>query len=74
MADGSGVLPPGCDAQPYFRIFNPDSQQKRFDPDREFLRQWVPEMFEDDGGYPEPIVNHKVQREKALKLFKQAAG
>ena len=64
----------GCDAQPYFRIFNPDSQQKRFDPDREFLRQWVPEMFEDDGGYPEPIVNHKVQREKALKLFKQAAG
>lgn len=64
----------GCDAQPYFRIFNPDSQQKRFDPEGEFLRQWVPEAFEDLSEYPEPIVNHKVQRQKALRLFKVAAG
>lgn len=58
----------GCDAQPYFRIFNPDSQQKRFDPEGKFIRQWIPEL--DSDSYPQPIVNHKVQRDKALKLFK----
>ncbi len=63
----------GCDAQPYFRVFNPSSQQKKFDPDGVFLRQWVPEVFEENSNYPEPIINHKVQREKALKLFKGAA-
>lgn len=63
----------GCDAQPYFRIFNPESQQKKFDPEGVFLRQWVPEYFDEESQYPEPIVNHKVQRQRAMELFKKAA-
>ncbi len=58
----------GCDAQPYFRIFNPESQQKKFDPDGVFVRQWVPEVG--TVKYPEPIVDHNTQRSKALTLFK----
>jgi len=54
----------GCDAQPYFRIFNPESQEKKFDPDREFISQYVKKEID-------PIVDHKVQREKALRLFKK---
>ncbi len=62
----------GCDAQPYFRIFNPDSQTKKFDSGQEFVRKWVPEAFDTSSGYPGPIVDHRVQREKALSLFKSA--
>ncbi|MCB0407685.1 MAG: deoxyribodipyrimidine photo-lyase [Bdellovibrionales bacterium] len=61
----------GCDAQPYFRIFNPDSQAAKFDPENEFLKQWVPEAFEKSKKYPSPIVDHKVQRNKAIELFKK---
>lgn len=60
----------GCDAQPYFRIFNPDSQTDKFDPESEFLRQWVPAALDEKSDYPDPIVNHKVQRLKALDLYK----
>lgn len=58
----------GCDSQPYFRIFNPESQQKNFDPDGSFVKQWIPELGTKK--YPDPIVDHNVQRNKALQLFK----
>ncbi len=61
----------GCDAQPYFRIFNPTLQQKKYDPDGLYLKKWLPEFFEADGSYPEPLVDHKVASLQAKALFKQ---
>ena len=60
----------GCDAAPYFRIFNPESQQKKFDPENTYVKNWIPEL--DSGKYPEPMVNHKEARERCLKVFKNA--
>lgn len=60
----------GCDAAPYFRIFNPESQQKKFDPKGEYIRKWVPESG--TVKYPQPIVEHKFARERALKVYKSA--
>ena len=75
----------GTDAAPYFRIFNPASQAKKFDPTGTFVRRWVPELaaLPDDlihepwteplalrgTRYPQPIVEHSVQREKCLAMF-----
>ncbi len=60
----------GCDAAPYFRIFNPESQQKKFDPKGEHIRKWIPEYG--TGKYPQPLVEHKFARERALKVYKSA--
>ena len=60
----------GCDAAPYFRIFNPEEQQKKFDPRREYIRRWVPEVETDR--YPKPMVDHKEARQRTLERFKQA--
>lgn len=60
----------GCDAAPYFRIFNPESQQKKFDPEFKYIMKWVPEYGTSE--YPSPIVDHKFARERALKTYKQA--
>ena len=60
----------GCDAAPYFRIFNPYSQQKKFDPRDEFVRKWVPEM--DSTYYVPEIVGHKEARERCLQVYKRA--
>lgn len=60
----------GCDAAPYFRVFNPEEQQKKFDKDAAYIRQWVPEYGTD--AYPEPMVDHKVARERALAAYKKA--
>ncbi len=57
----------GCDAAPYFRIFNPESQTERFDADHEYIRKWVPE-FETDR-YVKPMVDHKEARDRALRAF-----
>ena len=62
----------GCDATPYFRVFNPESQQKKFDPKGEYIRRWLPEL--DTFDYPEPIVDHKMARERALETYKAALG
>jgi deoxyribodipyrimidine photo-lyase len=59
----------GCDAVPYFRIFNPELQTKRFDPDYEYICKWVPEY--DTKQYPKPIINHTIARERAIKTFKK---
>ena len=61
----------GTDAAPYFRIFNPDSQLKKFDPKLEYVKKWVPE-FADFSTYPKPIVDHAFARERCLKAFKEA--
>lgn len=76
----------GTDAQPYFRIFNPMSQSKKFDKDGEYIRHWIPELRDvptkyihepwmmdtPPNDYPEPIVDHKFARERTLEAFKQA--
>jgi len=60
----------GTDAVPYFRIFNPDSQLKKFDPESKYIKKWVPEYA--DSRYPKPIIDHAFARERCLKAFKQA--
>lgn len=60
----------GCDASPYFRIFNPQLQSEKFDKKNEYIRKWVPEFQSPD--YPKPIVDHKVARDRALKAYKAA--
>ncbi len=68
----------GTDAAPYFRVFNPTTQSRKFDPDGTYLRRWVPELAhvadphepspEDriTVGYPGPVVDHAEQRREAL--------
>lgn len=58
----------GCDAAPYFRIFNPYTQQKKFDPDFEYINKWIPEYGTED--YPEEIVDHKEAYHRALNAYK----
>ncbi len=76
----------GTDAAPYFRIFSPVSQSRKFDPDGAFLRQWVPELRDWSAtaihapweagarppGYPAPIVDHAESRLKTLAMFQRA--
>ena len=57
----------GADAAPYFRVFNPELQATKFDPDGEYVRRWVPEVGTDE--YPEPIVDLKQTREAALAAY-----
>lgn len=66
-AAGSGV-----DAAPYFRIFNPTEQIKKFDKNLVYIKKWVPEL--ETTKYPEPIVDHKEARERCLKVYKEAIG
>lgn len=60
----------GCDAQPYFRIFNPYTQTQKFDKDLQYIRKWIPEL--DSFNYPPPIVEHTFARERCLKVYKEA--
>ena len=79
----------GTDAAPYFRVFNPVTQGLKFDPDGDYVRRWVPELRHlpgkaahqpwehDDGyaeGYPERIVDHKEEREEALRRYQATRG
>ena len=61
----------GTDAAPYFRIFSPDAQTKRFDPEFKYIKKWVPE-YADFSKYPKPIVDHAMARDRCLKAFKEA--
>ncbi len=77
----------GCDAAPYFRVFNPQAQAKKFDPDCLYIKNWVPELRELDSktihslghgkqswntsSYPRPIVDHAEQARAALELYKE---
>ena len=83
----------GCDAQPWFRIFNPVAQSQKFDPQGEYIRRWLPELAgvpprfihapwrmppleqvacgcRIGRDYPAPVVDHAVQRERALALYR----
>jgi deoxyribodipyrimidine photo-lyase len=57
----------GADAQPYFRIFNPVSQQEKFDPQFAYIKQWVPEWGTPE--YPKPMVEHKSAVDRAKRGF-----
>ncbi|MBX2845112.1 MAG: DNA photolyase family protein [Saprospiraceae bacterium] len=61
----------GTDAAPYFRVFNPESQQKKFDPKGEYIRKWIPEI-ESLRQYPPPMVDHKAARLRCLEVYKSA--
>lgn len=61
----------GCDAAPYFRVFNPEIQLDKFDPDRKYVRRWIPEL-DDPWKYPKPVVPHKAARERALDRYAEA--
>jgi deoxyribodipyrimidine photo-lyase len=58
----------GVDAVPYFRIFNPWTQQSKFDPDYEYIRRRIPDF--DPDHYIDPIVDHQTARERAISVFK----
>ena len=60
----------GCDAAPYFRVFNPYVQAKKFDPELKYIKRWVPEVGTSE--YPGPMVEHKFARERALRAYKSA--
>ncbi len=80
------VASTGCDAQPYFRIFNPWNQQKKFDPDCVYIKKWVPELkdvspkmlhnwfeekYRDESIlYPAPMINHQKAAKEALSAYK----
>jgi deoxyribodipyrimidine photo-lyase len=60
----------GCDAAPYFRVFNPELQTQKFDPKLTYIKKWIPELETD--AYPKPIVEHKFARERVLRTYKTA--
>jgi len=74
----------GCDAVPYFRIFNPWLQQEKFDQDCNYIKKWVPELksitaneihmlwkkFPNGLAYPKPMINHKIESEKTKEMFR----
>ncbi|MBS1545428.1 MAG: deoxyribodipyrimidine photo-lyase [Bacteroidetes bacterium] len=60
----------GCDAAPYFRVFNPELQAAKFDPDQSYVRHWIPELG--TPSYPSPIVNHQTARDRAIRTYQEA--
>ncbi|HZF63738.1 MAG TPA: deoxyribodipyrimidine photo-lyase [Chitinophagaceae bacterium] len=62
----------GCDAAPYFRIFNPLLQAKKFDPQQLYIKKWVPEFGFPQ--YPTPIVNHEEARKRCLAVYGNAVA
>jgi deoxyribodipyrimidine photo-lyase len=60
----------GCDAAPYFRVFNPRLQTEKFDKDLKYIKKWVPEFQE--FSYPQPIVVHEEARKRVLEVYAKA--
>ena len=63
----------GCDAAPYFRVFNPALQTEKFDPKAIYIKHWVPE-FNDPFKYAKPMVDHKMARDRAIATYKKGLG
>ena len=59
----------GCDAAPYFRVFNPTEQLKKFDKDLQYVKTWVKDF--EELSYPQPMVDHKLARERAINTYKE---
>ncbi len=59
----------GCDAAPYFRVFSPELQAKKFDHDFKYIRKWVPEY--ETSAYPKPMVDHAFARNRAIDAYKK---
>lgn len=60
----------GCDAAPYFRIFNPYIQTKKFDPELKYEKKWIPEL--EELSYPAPIIEHEFARKRCLEAYRKA--
>ena len=61
----------GCDAAPYFRIFNPFTQAKKFDPNQDYIQKWIPELS--TSKYPQPMIDYKESRARCLDFYKNNA-
>ena len=59
----------GCDAAPYFRVFNPSLQQEKFDKSLSYIKKWIPEYGTTD--YPKPIIEHEFARKRAIDTYKR---
>lgn len=59
----------GCDATPYFRVFNPTLQQQKFDKNLDYIKKWIPKF--DPNNYLEPIVDHDFARKRAITTYKE---
>ena len=59
----------GCDAAPYFRVFNPSEQIKKFDKDHRYINKWVIDL--NDFSYPKPMVDHPMARNRAIETYKK---
>jgi deoxyribodipyrimidine photo-lyase len=59
----------GCDAAPYFRIFNPSEQTKRFDPELKYIKKWIKNF---KPGYLPPIIDHAYARNRALEVYRKS--
>ena len=60
----------GCDAAPYFRVFNPRLQTEKFDKNLDYIKKWIPELNSLD--YPQPIVDHDFARKRVLEVYQKA--
>lgn len=61
----------GCDSVPYFRIFNPEIQQKKIDPNLIYIKKWIPEINDINYCHPSPIIDLKISRNQTFLFFKQ---
>ncbi len=59
----------GCDAAPYFRVFNPMEQLRKFDSKQEYVKRWIPEYGTRE--YPAPMIDHKFARKRALEAYRK---
>lgn len=62
----------GCDAAPYFRVFNPTLQMEKFDKDLIYIKKWVPEYATNK--YPKPMVEHSFARERVIRVYREGVG
>lgn len=62
----------GCDAAPYFRIFNPSRQQERFDPQFMYIKKWIPEFG--TASYQKPVIDHEFARKRCIEEYKKGLG